>query len=709
MKAVKRLTTLAASLAVAITAPITAPVSSYADDQKIEIIPETGDTEVIISTDGVRTQISPYIYGISDTVDISGISPTALKQKSTALSSYNWETNYSNSGAAGANSNDFSLVESYSPGNWSVPALAAYSLNSRAKRYGIPMRLVTLQMMGYAAKDSMGIVSNDALSRNMRWCRVSFQKDGAYLTQPDTSDDTVYIDEYVSYLVNRYGAADDGGINGYFLDSEPDKWTENFPVLGLEKITPSELVDRSARLSSAVRSIDGQALIFGPSLSGLQGCINLDNPEAWNECADEDNEYSWFIDYYLGEMQKKSREAGYRLLDVLDAHYYTEAMTPMGVPVLTGDDDYSNAYRMQAVKTLWDPDYTENSVTVLMNKQFTPLISTLNASVRINYPDTKLSFSEYDFGGGGNISGAAAEADVLGVFAREGVYLACLSPVSEDIRFQKAAMKLYTDYDGEGSGFGDMLIPSDNGGDSMSSVYAAADSSDPQKLRVILINKNMVNTKRFILGIRSEEYDYELEAAYTIDKDSAEIIPVDMEIFDMSESGSMSFEADTVGVYMLVFDGAREEPEEDITDASGEVWVTSQAETVSEPSQTETGESVTEEPVFIDGSDNVSDISVSLTETEEALHGSSVDTEESTAAAEDPTEEAPEVSDVTAATSVTVSEAEEDLTDSSDEEILSEDPPEEGRTVAAPIRIIVSILAATVGLGVVYILVFDRR
>ena len=83
-------------------------------------------------------------------------------------------------------------------------------------------------------------------------------------------------------------------------------------------------------------------------------------------------------------MRAKSAEAGYRLLDVLDVHYYTEAQTPLGVDVLTGNDEFSNAFRMQAVRTLWDSDYTEASNVVMMYKQFTPVIPTLQASIRMN-------------------------------------------------------------------------------------------------------------------------------------------------------------------------------------------------------------------------------------------------------------------------------------------------------------------------------------
>lgn len=686
MKTVKKLIAFTAALLTAAALPC----SSSADNMIVEIIPETKDAEIIISPDDERTKISPYIYGINDKGDISGISPTVIKQTGTELTTYNWETNFSNAGAKGMNANDVSLVDNFPSRKWSSPALYTDSLYSRSLMNNIPVRLVTLQMMGYVAKDSMGIVSSDELSKNTRWCTVRFNKNDTFLNQPDTEDNEVYIDEYVSYLVNRYGSAADGGINGYFLDSEPDLWADNFSILGLAKTTPEELVELSASLASTVKTIDSKAFVFGPSVSGLQGCINLNNPDAWNVRTRSENEYSWFIDYYLSEMRKRGEGLGYRLLDVLDLHYYTEATTPLGAPVLTTDDEYSNAFRMQAVKTLWDPNYTENSVTVLMNKQFTPIIPTLQASIRINYPGTRLSFSEYDFGGGGDISGAIAQADVLGTFAREGVYLACLSPTSDDYSFQKAAMRLYTNYDGNGTGFGNMMIAADNDGDSMSSVFAASDSENPEKLRIIVTNKNMVNLKNFSININSDKYSYELAEAYTIDKDSADIISADVDMFNTDEDGFISFEADTTSIYMLVLNGSTAEQKESENPSS--VWET-------DPSQTE------------------SDI-ISAENTETASETSSSEAEQATESSEvNPADETvPDLieTEVTTVTETTTENAVQtgSVSDSSSESTAASDTSIEDdsdRTVSTPIKVIVSILASTVGLCVIYILIFDKK
>ena len=54
------------------------------------------------------------------------------------------------------------------------------------------------------------------------------------------------------------------------------------------------------------------------------------------------------------------------------------------------------------------------------------IIPRLRDKLDEHYPGTKLAFMEYSFGGGDDITGAIAEADALGIFAREGVYAAGL-------------------------------------------------------------------------------------------------------------------------------------------------------------------------------------------------------------------------------------------------------------------------------------------
>lgn len=535
---------------------------------------DTDSITVRVDTSAGHKEISPYIYGINAESGMSGLKVNALRQSDRRISSYNWENNYSNTGGTDG-INDLALVSGYPNAKQREPALYTENLVTRATRYGIPARYVTLQMMGVVAG-----------GRNTPWEQVVFSKNNNYLSAPDTEDGVVYMDEYVSCLVNKYGYASDGGISGYFLDHEPENWTVSFPDAVNEPVSAQELVSRSAELAYAVKSIDHTAQIFGPSVSGIEAFINIKNASDWEK---HSNDYSWFIDYYLDGMKTESEKRGARLLNVLDLHYHTEATNGLLKPIIDNDDALSNNARLQATRILWDNSYTENSTVALMHTQHIPLIPTLKASIDMYYPGTKLSFSEYNFGGGGNISGGIAAADALGIFAEHEVYMACVKPDSEDISYIKSALNIYTNYDGEGSGFGNTLVKADNGGDIMSSVYAAV-GGDESSLRILIMNKNQQSKKTADIYISSKAEFSETEV-YSFGEDSPKIVKAEENIG--VDNNVLTLEMEPLTVYMLVFDGSGEDilndDERDNTETkiSGTVTSVSESGTVSSADNTQ--------------------------------------------------------------------------------------------------------------------------
>ena len=88
------------------------------------------------------------------------------------------------------------------------------------------------------------------------------------------------------------------------------------------------------------------------------------------------------------------------------------------------------AARVQAPRSLWDPTYVENSwitadstngqaIQLLPRKQ--AKINATAATYGSKYTANQISISEYNYGGGDDISGGIAEADVLGIFGQQGV------------------------------------------------------------------------------------------------------------------------------------------------------------------------------------------------------------------------------------------------------------------------------------------------
>ena len=635
---------------------------------------DTGNITVNIDTTKNKTAISPYIYGLCTDVTMTGVTVNATKQSGAALSSYNWESNFSNSTIAGNSTNDLALVKGYAGADLKKPALNAENLVTKADRYDISSRYLTLQMMGYVSKDSNGrVLTTDSISD--RFDIISFDNPDGYLTQPDLNDGIVYIDEYVSYLVNKYSQASNGGIDGYFLDYEPENWSENYPFLNLPMLTPKSLVEKSSELSKTVKSIDKSALIFGPSINGLESYVNLSNSDVWKNYSDS---YSWFIDYYLDNMSKMSQISGYRLLDVLDLHFISEAKDSLMEPVVDSNTIFSNAARMQAVRILWDSSYTENSFSAIQYKQNTPIIPTIQASIRMYYPETKLSFSEYNFGGGKHISGAIAEVDALGIFASQGVYMASLKPNTSEFPYQKAAINMYTNYDGLGSSFGNTLVKSDNGGDIMSSVYSAINNNE-SSLKTILINKNDELAKKVKVNITSDA-QYSLANVYCLNSETSDIIFIEQ--FDDIENNSFDYEMEPLSIYLFEF-------------KSKDIIIDIPNVTTSEPEETSVSQ--------VTSINSEISSTVTKTETSSGITASEIVTESDKSSITKP------VSETTTTSIDSIYNTLEDSESAEIETTRVDDIDDDKGGIPFFVKVIIGVLVAAVFFGMGYVLIYDKK
>jgi len=112
-----------------------------------------------------------------------------------------------------------------------------------------------------------------------------------------------------------------------------------------------------------------------------------------------------------------------------------------------------------------------------------------------DYPGTKLAIDEYNWGGMESINGALAQADILGIFGREGLDVGTMWPTSDPSGQIPGMMAfaMYRNYDGSKSTFGDMGLASTSvaaGTDAEGSlaVYGALRSSD-NAVTVMVINK----------------------------------------------------------------------------------------------------------------------------------------------------------------------------------------------------------------------------
>jgi hypothetical protein len=356
---------------------------------------------------------------------------------------------------------------------------------------------------------SVGTSDADRANRLATHFKVSrAAKGSAFSLTPNASDAVVYQDEFVNWFESTYPGRSSHPTAPVFysLDNEPDIWHATHKEINSDlndnASTPrlqtySGFTDTSIVYARAIKAVAPNALVFGPATATYTGISLLGRYPSPDPVFGMQN----FTDIYLDRMRAASATAGRRLLDVFDVHFYPEVGTPNGTIV----NDYATQdaamiqARVQAPRSLWDPTYTDNSWVPSAAGGPVRLIPRLREQIAARYPGTKLAITEYYYGRGGDISGGIAQADVLGIFGREGVFAASVWPFAglwaapyngdgnKAYAYVFGALKMFRNYDGAGGAFGDLGLRATTSDVASSSVYASRDAAG--NLVLVAINK----------------------------------------------------------------------------------------------------------------------------------------------------------------------------------------------------------------------------
>ena len=430
---------------------------------------------------GITKPISPYLYGTHQpNWSTTSHYLTLSRLGGNRWTAYNWENNASNAGTDWFNQNDGYLGGGEVAGE-AVRGPVQQAFNNNASM------IVTIPICGYAAADKNppGDVNQTPNYLQVRFRQVKSTKGSAFTYPPSLADAFVYEDEFVSWLENQFPRPpSDPRKIFYCLDNEPDLWSSTHPRIHANPATYAEMIIKTTDFANAIKSVKPTAEVFGPVSYGWYGYVRLQGAP--------DNNNRDFLDFYMDQIRAASQTAGKRLIDVLDLHWYPEAKGD-GVRI-TGEETTPGvvAARVQAPRSLWDPTYSEDSwiVTDWLHAPIR-LIPLMFEKIAAHYPGTKLGITEYNYGGGAHISGGIAEADVLGVFGREGLYAATLWELNANESFIYAGMSAFRNYDGAGSVFGDTSLLATTTDIPRTSIYASTFSSGPAKLVIVAINKSL--------------------------------------------------------------------------------------------------------------------------------------------------------------------------------------------------------------------------
>ncbi len=319
------------------------------------------------------------------------------------------------------------------------------------------------------------------------------------------------------------------GVALWDLDNEPTWWDAVHRDVHPNPFTYDEVTNNGVGTALAIKTADPTALVSGPVIDNWWAYFyskqDIENGykagpcyEPWSGPTDRQAHAGVpMIEYYLQQFNKYSQSYGVRLLDYLDVHsYFAPGYSPGCSPgnntvaFCPAGDTQEQQIRMNGTRVFWDPTYTDpnfpqpnyitdanytaNCSTPLQAPQVIPMMQKWVAS---DYPGTKTGIDEYNFGGLEAINGAVVQADILGIFGRQGLDMSAFWPTATYSTQGPGnyAFAMYRNYDlaNDGAMFGDTYLyaastSSGTDAEGQLAVYGAQRSSD-KAITIMVINK----------------------------------------------------------------------------------------------------------------------------------------------------------------------------------------------------------------------------
>jgi hypothetical protein len=260
----------------------------------------------------------------------------------------------------------------------------------------------------------------------------------------------------------------------------------------------TEIRDKMVDYAGKIKAVDPSALIAGPEEWGWSGYFfsgydqQYGSLHGWSVLPDRQSHAGAdYLPWLLDAIRQSSAAAGRRLLDVFTVHYY-----PQGGEF--GDDTSSamQLRRNRSTRSLWDPAYVDE--TWINDKVM--LIPRLRSWVNTYYPGTAIGITEYNWGAENHINGATTQADILGIFGREGLDAAArwTTPAATTPTYK--AIKMYRNYDGNSSAFGDTSVAATVPDPNTLAAFAAQRSTDGT-LTIMVVNKVLSGTTQVTINV----------------------------------------------------------------------------------------------------------------------------------------------------------------------------------------------------------------
>ena len=444
----------------------------------------TKDAALSVRCKAPTIPISPLIYGVANEKEADDMRAGARRMGGNPTSRYNWQL-----GDAWNTGSDYYFR------NVKIDfTYKSFIDNGLARKQAVA---ITVPIIGWVAKDrssysfpvatygSQKEVDPDhadmgngvgASGKDLR------PGDPSRTSMPASPD---WVRQWVKAIREDDAKRGSRGVQSYILDNEPALWNSTHRDIHPEPLGYDELLDRTIRYGTAVRQADPDAVIAGPAEWGWSGYFWSAKDQAAGFSAKPDRRAHGdvpLLNWYLAKLREHEQKTGVRVLDVVDLHFY-----PQGKGIFEnggggGTDPDTAQRRFRATRSLWDPDYVDESWI----KEKIRLIPRLKEIIAENYPGRGISIGEWNFGAEGHISGALALAEVLGRFAQQGVTSAYYWTAPKPNTPAYWAFRAYRNFDGRGGQFLDRYVES--AAPDGSSMFVSRDGG--QHLVAILLNFN---------------------------------------------------------------------------------------------------------------------------------------------------------------------------------------------------------------------------
>ncbi|HTM52168.1 MAG TPA: glycoside hydrolase family 44 protein [Bryobacteraceae bacterium] len=448
---------------------------------------------VSVDANANRHSINPNVYGIAygTAATLADLNCPLNRYGGNNTSRYNWQINADNRGQ------DWYFESIAEPS--AAPGERGDTFFTMSKNAGAEAML-TIPMIGWVARlgsnrgklASFSIAKYGAQTGNdWQWYPDAgngiLQSNGQYIinnpADASTLTDSTYQQAWAQHLTSAFGTAANGGVKYYILDNEPSLWHSTHRDVHPTGANMSEIRDRMVDFASKIRAADPSALIVGPEEWGWSGYFysgydqQYGSQHGWSSLPDRNANGGWD---YLPWLLNQFKTNGQRPIDVFSVHYY-----PQGGEFSNDVSSTMQLRRNRSTRSLWDPNYTDET-WIASKVQLIPRLR--NWANTYYYAGTPIAITEYNWGAENSMNGATAQADIFGIFGREGLDMAARWTTPDPSTPTYKAMKMYRNYDGAKSTFGDTSVLASVANPDNVAAFAGARTSDGA-LTIMLVGK----------------------------------------------------------------------------------------------------------------------------------------------------------------------------------------------------------------------------